>query len=466
MKKRVVVIGGGPGGYVAAIRAAQLGAETHLVESDRLGGTCLNVGCIPTKALLHTAGLFRAVKEGARHGLAVDGARIEWPVLMNHKEQVVNRLVKGVAGLLTANKVGVHQGRAVLQDSRTVKIEGEKSTSLTADIIVLAVGSLPVRLEFPGAELPGVIDSTAALSLPKAPSSLIIVGGGVIGAEFAALFSSLGAKVAVVEMLPRILAPMDGQLTAVIEKELKKMGVKILTGARLAGVKQDGDKLSARVIIENKEETLEGEKVLVAVGRRSNTAGLGLEELGIGLEKGAVAVDDNFETSVPGVYAIGDCNGRVMLAHAASAQGTAAVEHALGHRARYNPQAIPSCLYTSPEAAAVGLTEEEAGRRGLDYRVGLFPLAGNGKSLIEGCENGLVKIIAGARHGEILGAHIVGPRATDLIGEMALAMNLEATVDELVATVHAHPTVSEALAEAALAFSGKAIHWPPGLKVK
>jgi len=466
MKKRVVVIGGGPGGYVAAIRAAQLGAETHLVESDRLGGTCLNVGCIPTKALLHTAGLVRAIKEESGHGLAVDGVRVEWSALMNRKEQVVNRLVKGVAGLLSANRVSVHQGRAVLQDSRTVKVEGEKSESLSADIIVLAVGSVPVRLDFPGADLAGVIDSTAALSLPRVPSSLVIIGGGVIGAEFAALFSSLGTKVAVVEMLPRLLATMDGQIASAIEKELKKMGVTVLTGAKLAEVRSNGGLLSARVTAGDKEETLAGEKVLVAVGRRPNTAGLGLEKLGIRLSRGAVEVNDNFETSVPGIYAIGDCNGRLMLAHAASAQGIAAVEHALGHRAAYNPRAIPSCLYTTPEAASVGLTEEEAGRQGLDYRVGLFPLAGNGKSLIEGCESGLVKIIAGARHGEILGAHIVGPRATELVGEMALAINLEATVDEMAATVHAHPTVSEALAEAALAFSGQAIHWPPGLKIR
>lgn len=467
MKKRVVIIGGGPGGYVAAIRAAQLGAEVHLAESGNLGGTCLNVGCIPTKVLLHAAELFQAVKKSAGQGLAVDGARIEWTALMKHKAAVVNRLVQGVGGLLKANKVTVHQGRAVLQDSRTVKIEGNESKCLTADSIVLAVGSLPVQLRFPGSDLPGVIDSTDALSLPEVPSSLIVVGGGVIGTEFAALYSSLGTKVTVVEMLPRILPPVDGQIAAVIRKELGKQGVEILTGARLAEVRQigAGKGLAAKVVIDKEEKVLEGEKVLVAVGRRPNTGNLRLESVGVKTEKGAILVDRNFQTNVPGIYAIGDCNAQVMLAHVASAQGTAAVEHALGHQAFYNGKAIPSCIYTSPEAAGVGLTEEQAQTQGLAYQVGLFPLAGNGKSLIEGYEKGLVKIIAAERSGEILGAHIVGPRATDLIGEMALAMSLEATVDEVIATIHAHPTVSESLAEGALAVKGNAVHWPPGVKV-
>lgn len=465
MKKRIVIIGGGPGGYVAAIRAAQLGAEVHLVENGSLGGTCLNVGCIPTKALLHTAELFRTVKDSAGHGLAVDGLRIDWAALMKHKSSVVNRLVQGVGGLLKANKVAVHQGRAVLQDARTVKIEGGESVSLAADVIIMAVGSVTAKIPFPGFDLPGVIDSSDALSLQKVPSSLIIIGGGVIGTEFAALYSAVGTKVTVVEMLPQILPPVDGQIAAIVRKELNKQGVEILTAARLLEISRAKNGLEAKVAVNGEEKILEGEYVLVAVGRRPNTAGLGLEAVGVRIEKGAVAVDGHFETNVPGIYAIGDCNARIMLAHAASAQGIAAVEHAMRHPAAYNPKVIPYCIYTSPEAAGVGLTEEQARAQGLSYKVGLFPLAGNGKSMIEGCENGLAKIIADAKFGEILGAHIVGPRATDLIGEIAVAMSLEATVDELTTTIHAHPTVSEALSEAALSVNGTAIHWPPGVKI-
>lgn len=459
MKKRIVVIGGGPGGYVAAIRASQLGGEVHIIESNNLGGTCLNVGCIPTKALLHTAELFHTVKESAAIGLLADSVRVDWDILQKHKASVVNRLVRGVEGLLKANKVVIHKGVAKLSGSHTVQIEG--GDSITSDIIILAPGSETVRLRFPGAELNGVIDSTAALSLPEIPPSIIIVGGGVIGVEFAALYRSLGAKVTVVEMLPQILPPVDGQIAAIIRKELSRQGVEFYTSARLTEVREIPDGLEARVVIDNEEKAFTAKNVLIAVGRKPRISNLGLEEAGIKIERGAVVVDDNFETNVPGIYAIGDCNARIMLAHAASAQGIAAVEHAAGHKNAYNGKVIPYCIYTSPEAAGVGLTEEQARSRGVNYKVGVFPLSANGKSMVEGCQNGLVKIITEDRLGEIIGAHIVGPRATDLIGEIAMAMNLEATAEELISTIHPHPTVSESLAEAALNVNGKAIHWPP-----
>ncbi|MFZ5754867.1 MAG: dihydrolipoyl dehydrogenase [Bacillota bacterium] len=464
MRKRIVIIGGGPGGYVAAIRGAQLGAEVHLVESDRLGGTCLNMGCIPTKTLLHTAELYRIVKNGAKIGLKTDGLRVEWPVLMKRKEAVVNSLVQGVTALLKANKVAVYKGHAVLQDERTVKIDAPTPQTLSADAIILGVGSVPVKPPFPGADLPNVLDSTAALSLPEIPSSLVIIGGGVIGTEFAALYNSLGTKVTVVEMLPEILPAVDGQIVSVIKKDLSSRGVDFLTEARLSEVRDAKKGLTAKVLTGQNQLEINGEYVLVAVGRRPNTENLGLESVGVKTEKGAILVNEHFETNVPGIYAIGDCNAQTMLAHVASAQGIRAVEHALGYRSFYNRKVLPYCIYTSPEVAGVGLTEEQARNQGLSYRTGIFPLAGNGKSIIEHCENGLVKIIADTKYKEILGVHIVGPHATDLIAEGALAISLEATVEELIALIHAHPTISEAVAEAAHAVIGNPIHWPPGVK--
>jgi dihydrolipoamide dehydrogenase len=455
-----VIIGGGPAGYVGAIRAAQLGAQVQLVEGEAIGGTCLNVGCIPTKALLHTAHLFQELSAGSS-GVVADNARLDWPVVLRNKQSVVRRLVQGVEGLLKANGVKVYKGTATLNADRSIEVGGAAPQKLTADAVILAVGSEPVKLNFPGADLPGVIDSTAALSLPQPPRSLTIIGGGVIGVEFAALFRSFGSEVTVVEMLPEILPPVDGEIAAQVRKELSRKGVKFLTGARLTEVTGKAGALSAKVEVAGEVREIVSELVLVAVGRRPRTAGLGLEAAGIIAERGKISVDANFQTNVSGIYAVGDCNGQIMLAHAASAQAVAAVEHALGHKAAYFGDIIPACIYTDPEVASVGLTEEQARARGLQYKVGTFPLAGNGKALIESGGTGTVKIICGDKYGEILGVHIFGPRATDLIAEAALAIRLEATVDELISTIHAHPTVSEAMAEAALAVSGHAIHWPP-----
>jgi dihydrolipoamide dehydrogenase len=462
--KKIVVIGGGPGGYVAAIRAAQLGAEVHLVENERLGGTCLNVGCIPTKAILHTAETYQALAAGKLPGILADNVRLDWPAVMSRKQVVVNRLVKGVEGLLKANGVTVHKGQASLKNAQTVAIAGTAPTELSADAVILAVGSEPVKLNFPGADLPGVIDSTAALSLSAPPASMTIIGGGVIGVEFAAMFRAFGAEVTVVEMLPQILPPVDSEIAALVRQDMAKQGVKFLTGARLTGVKKAAGGLTASVEIDGQTQEITSEYVLVAVGRRPRTAGLGLEQAGIVLNRGAVTVDANFRTAAPGVYAIGDCNAQTMLAHAASAQGIAAVEHALGHKPAYFGDIIPACIYTHPEVASVGQTEDALKKNGVDYKKGTFALAGNGKAIIESGGAGLIKILSGAKHGEILGVHLYGPRATDLIAEGALAMRLEATVDELISTIHAHPTVSEAMAEAALAVDGLAIHWPPARK--
>ena len=465
MAKKVVVIGGGPGGYVAAIRAAQLGAETYLVEKDNLGGTCLNVGCIPTKALLHTAELYQAVKHGDRIGLIGDSVQIDWKALMNRKNSVVRRLVGGVAGLLKANGVTVYKGMAEFTGPGEVRVHGDKATTLSADAVILSTGSVPVKLNFPGADLPGVVDSTGVLSLSKLPEAIAIIGGGVIGVEFAALYAALGSKVTVIELLPEILPGIDSELARNLKQSLTKTGVTFLNGAKLESVIQASGGLSAKVLLATETKEIAAEIVLVAVGRRAYTDGAGLEAAGVKLERGKVVVDEHYQTNLPGVYAIGDCNGITMLAHAASHQGIAAVEHALGHGAAGHGQPIvPACVYTHPEVAAVGITEDKAKELGIAYKKGVFPLAGNGKSMIDEGEGGFVKILAGAKYGEILGVHMIGPRATEIIGEATLAMRLEATVDELVSTIHAHPTVSESLGEAALAVDNLAIHWPPGMK--
>ena len=465
MAKKVIVVGGGPGGYVAAIRAAQLGAETHLVEKENLGGTCLNVGCIPTKALLHTAELYHAVKHGERIGLVGDSVQLDWKALMNRKNSVVRRLVGGVAGLLKANGVTVHKGTGQLISGEEVQIQGDKPATLRADAIILSTGSVPVKLNFPGADLPGGGGSTGVLSLDKLPASIAIIGGGVIGVEFAALYAALGSQVTVIELLPEILPGIDSELAANLKQSLSKNGVRFLNGAKLEAVSKTATGLSAHVALGNETKEIDAEIVLVAVGRRAYTEGAGLEAAGVKLERGKVVVDDHYRTNLPKVYAIGDCNGITMLAHAASHQGIAAAEHALGHAAAgHGRPIVPACVYTHPELAAVGLTEDKIKELGIAYKRGVFPLAGNGKSMIDEGEGGFVKILAGAKYGEILGVHMVGPRATEIIGEATLAMRLEATVDELVSTIHAHPTVSESLGEAALAVDNLAIHWPPGMK--
>lgn len=463
MSKKIVVIGGGPGGYVAAIRAAQLGAETHLVEKENLGGTCLNVGCIPTKALLHTAELYHAVRCGENIGLKGE-VTLDWPVLMKRKASVVRRLVGGVSGLLKANGVTVHKGVGELISAGKVKVTGEKTEEINADVVILATGSIPVKLNFAGADLPGVLDSTGALSMQAPPASMIIVGGGVIGVEFAALYAALGAKVTVVELLPEILPGIDKEMAISLKKTLAKQGVNFMNEAKLEAVKEKDGALAATVLAGGTAQELVAETVLVAVGRRAYTEGAGLAAAGVALERGKVVVDAHYQTNLSGVYAIGDCNAITMLAHAASHQGIAAVEHAMGVAASHAIPTVPACIYTSPEIAAVGLTEEKAVEQGITYKLGVFPLAGNGKSMIEEGEGGFVKILAGEKYGEILGVHMIGPRVTEMIGEATLAIRLEATVDELVTTIHAHPTVSESIGEAALAVNNLAIHWPPGLK--
>lgn len=459
MAKKVIVVGGGPGGYVAAIRAAQLGAEVHVVENMHVGGTCLNIGCIPTKALLHTAQNYLAALDTGC-GIRAENVRVDWAAMMTHKDEVVKRLVGGVTGLFRSNKVTLHNGTAVMTGSHSVLVNGKEA--LTGDIIILATGSVSTAIKFPGSDLPGVIDSTAALSMKSQPKSMVLLGGGVIGVELACLYATLGTKVTIVEMLPEILPPIDTDISKILHKELENWGVTVLCGTKLQGAEKGPEGLSVKIAAaDGRESAVPCENLLVAVGRRPNIASLGAENVGIKTERGAIVTDEYFQTNLPGVYAVGDCNAKLMLAHAASAQGIAAVEHALGHESCYNSAVVPSCVYSFPEISAVGLTEEQVKVTGRSYSVGLFPLSGNGKSLIEGNQSGIIKLISADDTHEVLGAHMIGPRVTDMIAELALAMNAELTVEDIVNTIHAHPTVSESVGEAALAVFGNAIHSVP-----
>jgi dihydrolipoamide dehydrogenase len=457
---KIAVIGGGPGGYVAAIRAAQLGAEVTLAEGNKLGGTCLNVGCIPTKALLHVAQLVDGIKNGAALGVSAD-PKVDFSQVQRYRERIVKRLVGGVGTLMKSNKITVMNGYASFEDARTliVDCEGER-TRVECEKIIIATGSKPARLPIPGIDSPQCVDSTGALSFENIPQSMVIIGGGVIGIELASVYNSFGTRITIVEMAPEILPLMDAELAGTLRKILTKRGVEILLSAKLGSVENNGALARVNVLMGDKKIVLESEKVLVSVGRCANTEVLSLESAGVNHDQGRVIVDEHMQTNVPGVYAVGDCLGRTMLAHVASAQGEVAAEHAMGHDAKYDERTNPSCVYTDPEFASVGLTEDETKSRGLEYTVGKFPLIANGKALISGGGEGVVKILSDPKYGEILGLHILGPHATDMVAEGALAIGLEATLDNITGTIHAHPTISETVREAALASKGVAIHIP------
>jgi len=462
--KTVLVVGGGPGGYVAAIRAAQLGAKVTLIEREHLGGTCLNIGCIPTKCLLHSAELISQIKEqGAEIGVKVDSVTVDFPQVISHKNDISKKLTSGVAGLLKLNKVTKIDGEATFTAPKTllVKKPDGATETMTADAIIVATGSVNFAPPIPGLkENPNCIDSTGALSLKKLPKSMVVIGGGVIGLELACAYSAFGTKITVVEALDHMLPMLDGDLTEIGVAHMKKMGMEFHLECPVQAV--EISPVGAKVVCKNKAgETVgfEAEKVLVAIGRRANTASLNLEAAGLKNDRGRIIVNEKMETSVSGVYAIGDCvMGYAQLAHTASAMGEVAAENICGVPAVYDEKTNPTCVYMEPEAAGVGLTEEQCKAKGLAYKVGKFPMSANGKALILNGGEGLVKIIADEKYGEVLGMHIIGPRATDLIAEGALALRLEATVEELISTIHSHPTVTETMREAALNVEKRAIH--------
>ena len=460
----IIVIGGGPGGYVAAIRAAQLGAQVTVIEKEHLGGTCLNVGCIPTKCLLHSAELVSQIREqGADIGVEVEGVKVNFPKVIAHKNEISQKLTGGIAGLFKMNKVKKIDGEASFIGPRKLSVKKPNGTTevMTADAIIVAAGSVNAVPPIPGIrENPNCIDSTGALSLEELPKTMVVIGGGVIGLELACAYAAFGTKITVVEAMDHMLPMLDGDLTAIGVAHMKKMGMEFHLECPVQSVEASPE--GAKVICRNKAgETVsfEAEKVLVAIGRKANTASLNLDDGGLKHDRGRILVNEKMETSVPGVYAVGDCvMGYAQLAHTASAMGEVAAENICGVPAVYDESTNPTCVYMEPEAASVGLTEEQCKAKGIAYKVGKFPMSANGKALILNGGEGLVKIIAGARYGEVLGMHIIGPRATDLIAEGALAIRVEATLDELISTIHSHPTVTETMREAALHAEKRAIH--------
>lgn len=461
MAKNITIIGGGPGGYVAAIRAAQLGAQVTLIEKDTLGGTCLNRGCIPTKALLQSADILAEIRNATAFGISAEKVSLDFSAVTRRKEAVVKQLVAGVTSLMRKNKINVIKGIGTLIDAKTVGILGE-SNKISADSIIIATGSKPSTVPIKGIDEPGVITSDEALTMEQLPKSIVIIGGGVIGLEFAQIFHKMGSKVTIVEMMPQILPTEDTEIANALESIFKKDGMEIFTNATVTSIrsaKPDEKVVSFTTKDDNGEQERIAEKVLLSVGRRPNTDDLGVEKLGLTTDKGRLVVNERMETNLPGVYAIGDVIGGLMLAHVAMEEGKCAVENSLGADVKMDYRAAPRCVYTSPEVAGVGLTEAEAKEEYGDIKTGQFPFKASGRALILNETTGMVKIIADARYGQILGVHVIGPQATELIAEAVLGIKMEATFDDIASTIHAHPTLSEAMMEAALNAGGKTIHF-------
>ncbi len=454
----LIVLGGGPAGYVAAIRAAQLGMKVACVEKeDALGGTCLRVGCIPSKALLDSSELYDQMRhKAADHGFKVGDIEVDVAGMISRKDTVVAGLTGGVKGLFKKNKIDWVRGFGKLTGTDSVEVTGgEGTTTLRARQILLATGSVPIELPFLKFDQERIIDSTGALSLPEVPKHLVVVGGGVIGLELGSVWLRLGAKVTVLEAMPTILPGMDAEVVRQASRIFGKQGFEIRTGTRVTGAERREDGVS--VTIEG-GDPIEADYVLVAVGRRAYTEGMGLEEVGVRLERGVIQVDERFHTGVGNIYAVGDAIGGRMLAHKAEEEGVAAVEWMTGKHGHVNYEAVANVVYTWPEIASVGQTEDELKAAGREYRSGKFPWTANGRAKAMGEADGFVKILADPKSDRVLGIHILGPRASDLIAEGALAIEFEAAAEDIARSVHAHPTLPEAMKEAALAVGGRAIH--------
>ncbi|MEI7786130.1 MAG: dihydrolipoyl dehydrogenase [Betaproteobacteria bacterium] len=460
----LLVIGGGVGGYTAAIRAARSGLKVVLIEANELGGTCLNRGCIPTKSLLQQGHDFRRAQGMRAFGIQADSLRLNYALVRQQKDQVVAQLVQGVRSLVRKNRIELLSGMAELVDAHTAHIRGSDQR-VSFKRLLIATGSEPAGLAVPGVNLPGVINSDQALESTELPASVLILGGGVIGLEFAQIYSDFGVPVTVVEAQSALVAQEDPDIVAVLQAALGRQGVVFQLNAKATGIQVQGQQLQVKLQIEGKAQVLTADQVLVAVGRRPLSRGLGLERLGLKLQGQAVQIDDVCRTNVPHIYAVGDVCGGPMLAHRAGAQAEVAVAHMLGQVRSQQALVIPRAVYTSPEIATVGLTETQARAQGLQLKVGRFPFAASGKALAMGQAQGFVKVIADAQTEQVLGVGMVGPEVTQLLGEATLAVQMELTLPALMQTVHAHPTLTEALMEAAHdAHDGAAIHLPPILQ--
>jgi len=451
----LAVIGGGPGGYVAAIRAAQLGARVAVVEKDRLGGTCLVRGCIPTKALLQSSELYSTIsRQGLKFGVVTQGLSFDLPAAQKRRIEVVDGIVQGVEGLLKGNGVQVLSGSGRLRAAGAFSV-GE--TEYSAGAVIIATGSVPAALPVPGAEL--TIDSDGILGLERIPSTMVVVGGGVVGMEWGALYAALGTQVTVIEMMPRILPMVEADMVRLYQRHFESLGGVIHTEARVESIHRAGAELKVRFTLGGEAQEATAEVVLRATGRVPYTEDLGLDATGVATERGRVVVDDHLQTNVKGVYAVGDVIGGIMLAHVASYEGVLVADNLAGKADRTpDYRAVPNCIYTDPEIANVGLGEAEARERGLEVKVGRFPFAASGRAMTLGSSEGAIKIIADAKDDTVLGVQMVGPRVTDLIAEATIAVQQRLSLKDIELTIHAHPTLSESFLEAALAANGAAIH--------
>jgi len=459
----VVVIGSGPGGYVSAIRCAQLGMKTALVEKyDTLGGTCLNVGCIPSKALLDSSEHYHAaVHSFEDHGIQIDPPKVDFAKMIERKSGVVSTTCDGIDYLMKKNEIDVLHGFGSLVDKNTVKVEGEQSQTVSAKHIILATGSKPIELPFAKFDKERIISSTEALSLKEIPKHMIVIGGGVIGLELGSVYKRLGAEVTVVEYAKSIIPTMDGAMGKELQRSLKKLGMKFSLSTKVSKVERSGDQVTVTATNKKGEEiTFEGDYCLVAVGRGAYTAKLGLENVGIATDdRGRIDVNDHLQTAVPNIYAIGDVVRGAMLAHKAEEEGVFVAESIAGEKPHINYNLIPGIVYTWPEVAAVGKTEEQLKEEGVAYKSGSFPMRALGRSRASGDIDGVVKVLADQATDEVLGVHIVAARAADIIMEAVTAMEFRASAEDIARICHGHPTYTEALKEAALAATAnRAIH--------
>lgn len=459
----VVVIGAGPGGYVCAIRAAQNGLKTAIIDKKWMGGVCLNIGCIPSKALLKNAELAHTLRERAEEfGISFDNLKLDYGAAVKRSREVSQRLTRGVSFLMKKNKVDVFMGEAKIGKDKQITItdtEG-KTQQVSGKNIVIATGSSPVMPAAWGADGEKVVSYQEAILQEKLPKSAVIIGAGAIGAEFATVWSSYGSKVTLVEMLPNVLPLEDEEISAELAKAFKKRGIEILTGHKVEAVEKTKSGVIVKVSGDGGEKTLEAEQALSAIGFRPNSAGLGLEELGVTMDaKGNVETDERQATNIPGVWAVGDITGKVLLAHVASAQGILCADALAGkNTSPINYQSIPHATYCQPQVASFGLSEAQAKAAGKEVKVGRFPFQANGKALGLGETTGFVKIVSDARYGEILGAHLIGPEVSELLPELTLAQQMELTAGEIAHNIHAHPTLSEAIMEAAEAVEGQSVN--------
>jgi dihydrolipoamide dehydrogenase len=481
----VVIVGGGPGGYPAAMRAAQYGLRVALIEKERAGGVCLNWGCIPTKAMLRSAEVLETLQHSADFGVLADNVRLDYPAVLKRKDAVVKGLTDGVGQLLKANGVTVFNGHARFTGPNSLEVvgvgksplgnggplynapadaKGQPQATVSGKHIVIATGSTPAELPIPGRELPGVINSDGAFMLREVPKRIVIVGGGAVGTEWATMFSAFGSEVTLVELLPNLLPLEDEDMGRTLARSFQKRGIDVKTSSTVAKIDQAGKRLKVTITDKDgkNEQTVEADNVLIGVSRRPNTADLNLETTGVQTDKrGYITIDDQMHTSVDNVFAIGDVVGKVQLAHVATHQGLVAAAVIAGHDEKMDYKAVPAATFTHPEVASVGLTEAKAREAGHDVVLGKFPFAALGRAQTYGSTEGLIKVVADKKYGEVLGVHIIGPSASDLIPEGVLALQLEATLEDVANTIHAHPTLGEGSMEASMVALGLPVHVGP-----